>query len=508
MKLDTKHIVYFFAGLKLLIHFFTNTNYTFHRDEFLYLDEGNHLAWGFLEVPPMTPFLGKVFTTIFGDSVFGVRMLPALVGVIMVFLIARIAKELGGGKWALILSLTAFLLSPAFLRTNTLFQPVCLDQLIWVITILISILIVKYNRRRDYYLLGIAIGLGWLTKYSIAFIVLALLLGVLVTTQRKVLSIKTLAWTIGIAVIIAIPNLFWQYTHNFPIVQHMDELARTQLVHVNPGDFIFSQLLMQFMGLLIWIPGVIWLLFSKTAAPYRFLGWTYVFLIGLMLALSGKDYYTLGIYPVLVAAGGVAIEQWLNERTILKSALLGFVVVMNLLILPMGLPVLNVEQMVEYCKVLDRIGIEQRWEDGEKYPIPQDYADMRAWEEPVATVARHYHALPKEKQETCLIYGGSYAHAGPLNYYRKKYNLPVAQSLQATYVLWVPDTLKFDNMFLVDDTWQDSTALFYNQVLIDSTRDVYARDPGYVYYRSDPRPGMDSMVVEIVRGAKERFIRR
>jgi hypothetical protein len=161
--------------------------------------------------------------------------------------------------------------------------------------------------------------------------------------------------------------------------------------------------------------------------------------------------------------------------------------------------------MVKYCKWLENFGIEQRWEDGRIYPIPQDYADMVGWEEPVATVAKHYHALPPEKQKTCFIYGGSYANVGPLNYYHKKYNLPEAHSLQASYVFWMPDTLDFDNMFLVDDSWQDTTNLFYNQEFIDSTRNPFARDPGYVYYRSDPRPEKDSLVIEIVRTAKARY---
>jgi len=441
-----RYIIFGFAAVKLLVHFLTNTNYTFHRDEFLYIDDGNHLAWGFLEVPPLTPLFGKILTTIVGDSVFGVRLLPALVGALMIFLSARIVKELGGGKWGIIFACTSFLTSLAFLRTNTLFQPVCLDQLWWVVMLLLALLIVKYHRKTDYLLLGIAGGLGWMTKYSIVFIAIALVLGILVTMQRKRVSVKYLSMSLGIAFLIAIPNLIWQYTHNFPIVQHMDELSRTQLVHVDPAEFLIGQVLMQFAGVGIWFAGVVWLLFSKSAHQYRFLGWTYVFLIGLLLALSGKDYYTLGIYPVMMAAGGVAIEQWIKNRVV-RYVLLTTLVVLNIFVLPMGVPVLSVERMVTYCKYLEIFGIEQRWEDGEKYPIPQDYADMQGWEEPVATVAKHYHALPEEKKATCLIFGAGYAHVGPLNYYRRKYNLPEAYSLDASYVFWVSDSLKFDNMF-------------------------------------------------------------
>jgi len=499
-----KRIVFVFAALKLLIHFLTNTIYTFHRDEFLYIDEGKHLAWGYLEVPPLTPFLGRIFTTLAGDGVFGVRLLPAIVGVVMIFLIARLVKEFGGGPWALVLACIAFLLSPASLRTNTLFQPVCLDIMWWTLTVLFAIRIVKYAKPRDYYLLGITLGMGWMAKYSIAFIALALLAGLLLTSQRRNLGNKHFLATVLIGFCIALPNLIWQYNHAFPVVTHMGELASTQLVHVDPAGFVSGQFMMQFAGVLIWIPGLIWLFLAPGSRQYRFLGWAYVVLVITLLTLSGKDYYTLGIYPALFAAGGTGIEQYLRKRSAMLYALTTIVVLLDAVAMPIGLPILPVDKLVAYCDALAKLGFEQRWEDGKIYPIPQDYADMRGWEEPVATVAKYYHALPPEKQETCLIYGGGYAHVGPLNYYRKKYELPEAQSLYASYVLWIPDTLQFDNMFLVDNAWQDSTALFYHQEFLDSTHNKYARDPGYVFYRSDPRPGMDSIVTEIIRSEKQR----
>jgi hypothetical protein len=369
--------------------------------------------------------------------------------------------------------------------------------------------LVKYGRPRDYYLLGIIIGLGWLAKYSIAFIVVAMILGLLMTKARNALANRHLLVAVIIAFCIAAPNLIWQYMHRFPVINHMEELASTQLVHVDVAGFIMGQFLMQFAGVLIWLPGLLWLLFGKGARQYRFLGWAYIALIVILISLSGKDYYTLGIYPVLMAAGGVGIERLLvKQNRILFYGLTTIVILLNIPAIPMGLPILPVEKLVTYCNALAKLGIEQRWEDGRVYPIPQDYADMRGWEEPVATVAKVYHALSKEKQTTCLIYGGSYAHAGSLNYYRKKYDLPEAFSLHASYVLWAPDSVKIDNMILVDDTSADSSSWFYRNEFIDSTRNPYARDPGFVFYRSDPRPGLDSVITAIIREEKGRFRRR
>ncbi|MCB0531083.1 MAG: glycosyltransferase family 39 protein [Lewinellaceae bacterium] len=491
------------VALKLLLHFFTNTQYGFHRDEFLYLDEGNHLGWGFLEVPPLTPLVGKVAVTFFGDSLFSVRLFSALAGAGVVLLIGLMIREMGGKRWAIAFGGLAFILSPSFLRTGTLFQPVGFEHFFWTLCAYILVRTANRGWTGNWYWLGIAAGLAWMNKYSIGFFGLALLLGIALTRQRKLLADRRAWMALGIAFLIAIPNLLWQWQHEFPVVHHMTELAQTQLVHVESAGFLMDQLMMQFVGFVVWVPGLLWLLFSKPGQPFRFLGFAFLILLALLLLLSGKSYYSLGAYPMLMAAGGVALGHFFeNKNRVWPGLLLGWLVLTDLLILPLGLPVLPIEQMEKYCDRLAKYGEEQRWEDGNIHPIPQDYADMFGWEETAATVAEKYHSLPAEKQATCLIYGGSYVHAGLLNYYRKKYGLPEAVSLNSSYVLWAPDSLHFDNMILVDDTWQDSSTYFKHQVFVDSVQYRYARDPGYVFYRYGPRAHLDSLVTVRVRAAK------
>ena len=161
------------AFFKLLIHLFTNTNYGLHRDEFLYLAEGQHLAWGYMEVPPMIAFLAKI-VSFFGDSVFAVRFLPALVGSLMVALIGLLVKDLGGKRWAITFACLAFIVSPAFLRTNFLFQPVSFNQFFWFLSAFWVIRLIKFENPKYWYYLGITAGFGFLTKYSIVFFFLPL----------------------------------------------------------------------------------------------------------------------------------------------------------------------------------------------------------------------------------------------------------------------------------------------------------------------------------------------
>lgn len=497
------------ALIKLVTHFLTNTRYSFHRDEFLYLDEGNHLGWGFLEVPPLTPLIGKIATTVFGDSLFVVRLFPALAGAAMVILIGLMVKELGGKKWATLFACSAFILSPAFLRSNTLFQPVCFDQFWWFLFAYLLVKALNSEDRKYWIGMGIAAGLGWMTKYAIAFWIFSLLAGLLISPKRKALWSVNPLIAFGIALFIALPNLYWQYSYHFPVVHHMTDLAATQLVHVEPADFLTSQLLMQFAGFLVWIPGLFWLLFARSGQDFRYLGFAYLVLLALLLFLSGKDYYALGAYPALMAAGGVALERFFEHRAVVgRYGILVLMTGINLLALPMGLPVMSIEKMEKYCDRLAKYGVEQRWEDGKIYPIPQDYADMHGWEEMAANVAKKYHALPKEKQATCLVYGGGYHHAGTLNYYRKKYKLPEAFSLNSSYLLWAPDSVHFDNMILLDDRWQDSSALFHVHEFVDSTRLPYVRDKGYVFYRESPRFNVDSVIAARVREERGRLVNR
>ena len=493
--------------LKLLIHIIANANYGLHRDEYLYIDEGNHLAWGFMEVPPFTPFIGKIAVVLFGENPFAVRLFPTLIGVVVLILVLRMVKEFGGNNWAMLFAGIAFILSPSFLRSNMLFQPVCFNQFWWVLSAYFLIKLVNTKETKWWYWLGIAAGIGFMNKYSIGFFFAALLLGFLVTKHRKQLMTKHPWLALGIAFLIALPNLLWQYQMGWPVVHHMTELAATQLVNVTPAGFLMDQLQMQGVGFLIWIPGLIWLF---RADKFAFLGWAYLFLMLILLLLSGKSYYSLGVYPILIAAGGVAVANLFTfegasskgKGLVWKNLLLTLLIIPNLVLMPLGIPVLSIENMKKYCQKAAEFGLEQRWEDGKIYDLPQDYADMFGWEEMVQKVAKFYHALPADQKRECQIFGGSYSHASTLNFYRKKYKLPVAVSFNGSYKLWAPDSAHFNTQILVDDVLNLTSPYFKNVQLVDSIENPYAREPGYIYYRSQPTMNLDSAWVERVKAER------
>ena len=500
-------LIYFFGLSKLLIHFFTNTNYGLHRDEYLYLDQGNHLGWGFMEIPPLLPVFSKIIGWL-GSSVFATRLFPVLIGVTTIILAGMIVKNLGGKKWAIIFTCGGLLLSPAMLGSNTLYQPVSFNQFFWFLSAYLLLQAIKTEQPRFWYFLGISIGFGFLMKYSIVFYGLSVVVALLFTSQRKWLMIKFPYLTLLIALMIASPNLFWQYEHNWPVVHHMQELAESQLVHMDWGGFILEQVQFHFAFSIIWIAGLVGLFSWERFKPYRFLGIGFLLTILLIGSMSGKAYYTIGAFTILFPFGGVVLEKWFSKSSIRASLLLGMTV-LTIPILPYVLPILKIDKMKTYCAFMDEnFGLEGPliWENNQKYELPQDYADMNGWEELSERVAKIYHALPKEKREKCMIYGGNYGHAGSLNYYRKKYNLPEAHSFASSYRMWAKEEVDFDNQIMVEDRRQSSESEFFNRmILVDSIHDPFAREKGFIYYRDDPKVDVREAWKNIVRGEKEEF---
>jgi hypothetical protein len=474
-----------------LLHFFSNSNYGLHRDEYLCLDEANHLGWGFLEVPPITPLIGKI-SLMFGSEPFFIRFFPAICGVLTLWLICKMVQEMGGKFWAILLAGLAYIFAPAFLRSCTFLMPVCFNQFWWTLSAFLMIKITKNNIPKYWYLLGIVGGLAFQTKYSIVFFYVAIFGGLLMTSHRKLLFIKYPWIALGIALGIAFRNLLWQHTHGWPVIHHMADLAETQLVNVSAFNFIFDQLWVHGASILVWLPGLIWLFWK--GKKFRFLGWTFVFTIGILVLLSGKSYYSFGAYPMLMSAGGIFWERlFLGKPIGLKVGVLVTMLFPNFFLLPMGLPILKIENVPAYCGKLAELGIEQRWEDGVVYQIPQDYADMHGWLELPEKVAKIYHALPPEKQKRTQIWGGHYGQAGVLNLFREKYNLPECVSMNASYPMWMPDSVDFDYQILVDDSYYLESSWFSTHTLIDSIQNPYARDVGCVYWRENPRMDMDSL---------------
>ncbi|MEK7729377.1 MAG: glycosyltransferase family 39 protein [candidate division KSB1 bacterium] len=435
-------VLYGLALLKFLLPFFAHSEFEFHRDEFLYIAMGRHLDWGYLENPPLIGLIAYLSQLLFGDALWALHFFPALTGAAVVILIGLMARELGGGRFAQALAAFSYIMAPAFLRTNTLFQPVCFDQLAWVLVAYLFILILKKETPSRWLALGVALGVGLLTKYTMLLFGFALLVSLLFTPARRMLASKWPWIAATIAFVLLLPNLIWQHAQGWPVIEHMQTLSRNQLAHVEPAGFLLMQLLMSFAAFPVWMLGL-YFYFSKPGQAFRAIGWGYLVSFLLLLCFSGKAYYLLPAYPMLFAAGGVVLERYVarTQRWWLRPAALGFIFSFNLIGLPYGIPLLSVARFQTYAAFMaSHMGMAEplRWEDGKLHRIPQDYADMLGWENQAATVAKIYNKLAPEERERCVILASNYGEAGALAYHAKKYGLPQVISYHGSFYLWGP----------------------------------------------------------------------
>jgi len=467
-----------FIFLKFLLQYILiSPEYDLQRDEYLYLDQAHHLAWGYLSVPPVTSWISSIIYFL-GNSVFWVKFFPSLFGALTILVVWKTIEELKGNLFALILGATCILFS-ALLRLNTLYQPNSLDVLSWTAFYFVIIKYFNTQKTKWLFLAAIVFALGFLNKYNIVFLLLGLLPAILLTEQRKVFIQKKLYIALFLGLLLILPNLLWQYNNNFPVVHHLNELADTQLVNVDRLDFLKSQLLF-FMGSLFVIAFALYaLLFYKSFRKYRPFFWTFFFTLILFLYFKAKDYYAIGLYPIYISFGSVFLANLLNEgwKKYLKPVAIAIPVLVFIPIFSIAFPNKSPEYIVAHSKRYKSYGL-LRWEDGKDHLLPQDFADMLGWQELAQKVDSIYLKLPNPDQT--LVICDNYGQAGAINYYTKVGIKAV--SFNADYVNWFNLDRKYINLIRVknyrekDNEMKETSPYFNFAVLSDSITNPYARE--------------------------------
>jgi hypothetical protein len=485
MRLNQLKIPIIFAIAKIVFHLITNTNWSFQRDEFLYIMLGRNPDWGYWSIPPFTGWISWLGQHTIGAGQGDIRFWAALFSAGTVFLCCLMARDMGGKRFAQILAGIAASTSLAGIRSGHMFQPVVIDIFFWALASWVLIRYLKSENGKWLLGLGLVIGFGFLNKYTVLFLMAAMAIGLALTPARKIFNKKDTWIAAGLAFVIVLPNLWWQWAHNFPVTFHISELAENQLSAVRPLNFLLDQFLMHLFSFLVWLPGYFFLLGKDTSRTYRPLGWFALATVLLFLVTSGKSYYTLGIYSVLIAAGGVFWEQQL-QRHWQRWVLALFVLSTNLFSLPTAIPIMSVDKTVDYFEWL---GVESlvRWERGNLESLPQDYADMLGWEE-IAELADA--AVNKiDDPSTCLIYAENYGQAGAIQYYGKYPERVV--SFSDNYRIWMPEEIDpaITNFIYVNDELGEDIQSLFNQIQSIGTVDTpHARERGtQVYLCQQPK---------------------
>ena len=455
------------AASAVLLQFLTNSRYGYFRDEFYYIACGEHLAFGYVDHPPLIALLTKLTRVLFGDSVFALRLLPALTDGALVFLAGLLAREFGGGRFAQALAAFAVLMAPAFLGTCSILTMNCFEILIWTSAIWVLVRLVNTDNPKLWLPLGVLFGVGLQNKHSMLFLGFGLLIGLLLTPRRKYLRDRHLWIGTAIAVLIILPNLVWEVRNHWPTLEFMHNASAYKNAPVSPLEFILGQIL-QFspQSLLVWGPGLFWLLRAKRAERYRFLGWLYLSIFALFVLLKAKSYYLAPAYPLLFAAGGVAVEACFEARRAFRfRTAIVVAIATNIIALPMALPVVGPATMARYVA---RLGVQIKDERSKVGKLPQFYADRFGWDSMVATVADVYRRLAPEERARCAIYADNYGEAGAVDFLGKRYGLPKAISGHNNYFLWGPRNTTGEVMIVIGGK-QEDLAKTFGQVELTAT---------------------------------------
>ena len=456
---DGMPIVIMLAFANFLLHLYFNNRYGYFRDEFDYMACGDHLGWGYVDQPPLIPFLIHVCRALLGDSLRSIRFIPALASSLLIVQTAAIARELGGRRYALLLSAVCALIAPQYLSNGSLLGTNCLEPSLWMGCAYFAILAIKRNDPRYWLWFGVVAGLGLEEKYSIALFGLGIVVGLLLTEQRRVFLNKWI-WLGGLAaLLIFLPNVLWNIKYDWPFVQLMRAIrAEGRDVVLGPFPYFFQQtLLVNPLTAPIWLAGLFALLFSMRLKPYRALGWCYLVCYTVFFVLHGKNYYLAPVYPMLLAAGAVVIESAIDRRANARPALLWLKPAITLVLLasgvhlaPVVVPILSPDGFLAYTKYLPfRLPVMEH--SHTRAALPQWYSDQFGWKEIADETAVAWNRVPAAERQDCGIFAQDYGQAGAIDFFGRRDGLPPALSGHQTWFLWGPRGYSGNCMIVLDD---------------------------------------------------------
>jgi len=445
-------IIIYVVVFKFLIHLL-NVEYGFARDELYYLAISERFSFNNLEILPLTPWYLKLITGIFGYSIKAIHFGSAFLGAGAIIFSCLITKELGGKKYAVLLTATTVFFS-GFLIFGSFMSYDSIDFLLWTASIYTLVLILKYNRIKLWLLYGFLIGLGLLNKLTIVFMGASVFVALWFVPQRN--HFKTIwIWLGGlIAILGIIPFVWWQIKYNWYYLEFAQNYAGGLSYIASLPEFLWNQILPNnIINLPFWLFGLILLLFFPKFKTYRIFGFAYIILFTLCYIMGVKFYFMIPFYTILLSAGSIGIAEFValkieqkKKLEFLKSGLPITYIVLSTILLPMLIPILPASQLVKYAGVFG-VDAGVKYEYNELGKLPQHFADRFGWEEMVVQLGSHYEASSIDKEDLG-IFTANWGQASAVCFYSEKYQLPNAISLDGWFYFETNRTHQFKNNYI------------------------------------------------------------
>jgi hypothetical protein len=472
-ELDSSTIIVVFVLAKLLLHLYTNAfeGYGVFRDELYLYACSLRPDIGYVDQPPLSVWVLGGYTSLFGKSLFVMRLVPALLGAAAIIPLAASVRLLGGSKVALVISLSAYIISPIYLAFCGYYSMNSIDLLLWNTIIYLIIKLTKSRQRRIWIYLGFCMGLALMNKIGMLWFGMGFLISLVLTKERRWL--KTL-WPYlagAIAFLLFSPYIIWNALNAWPTIEFLGSTASKYQTQ-NISTFLSGQLLINNpANLIVWVPGLLYLLFSKTTVTRQLL---FIFLTILSVLLvngHSKPEYLSPIFFVLFIGGGLAIEQWTQNKRWIAHLIIANQWV-GILAAPLAIPILPVEKYIAFAQML---GMAPSTAEGhELSALPQFYADMFGWENQVRAVASVYHGLSEAEKARCVIFGDNYGRAGAIDYFSETYDLPLSIGNHNNYWIWGPRAGSWDLLIILSDEVGSKSDIFEEVIEMGTVSSKYA----------------------------------
>ena len=465
-----------FALAKLLVHLLTNAfgDYGIFRDELYYIACSNHLGAGYVDQPPLSIYILALNRFLLGDSIFALRLLPAIAGAATVYITGRTAREFGGGTFAQMLACLGSIVSLINLGMGSVYSMNAIDHLLTALAIFFTARLLTSCDRKYWIFLGVALGLGTLNKIGMAWIGSGIALGILLSSYRGWFATRWPWLAAALTLIIFLPYILWNISHDFAHLEFIRNASEGKYSGLSPWTFTTGQILNQNpVTFPLWVAGLYFLFFDSNGKAFRPLGIMFLFSFA-VLAFNGhsKAEYLAPAFPALFAGGGVILER-ISARRLMRwfRPVYVFFLAVGFTLAPFAISILPVETYVRYAKALGEKPSSA--ESKELAELPQHYADRFGWEDKAAAVARAFHRLSPEEQAKCALFGDNYGRCGAIDYFGRKYGLPEAIGSHNNYWIWGPRDYSGEVVLILGGDLENKQSVFAGVEVVDSVSSRY-----------------------------------
>ncbi|MCL4271314.1 MAG: glycosyltransferase family 39 protein [Anaerolineales bacterium] len=475
------------ATAKFVLHMFTAPGYGFFSDELYTIALSRHLAFGYVDLPPLVPAMVALSRALLGESLFALHIFPAFAGSVTLVFVCLITKEFGGRAFAVGLSALGFIVVPFWLAIDSIFCYDSVDQMVLASFLYVLVRFLRTGDRRLWILLGLIAGIACMTKMTLLFLGPGFLIALLISKYRRDL-LTPCPWLGALTcVIIVSPYLFWQAINHWPTLEYWTSYGTQRVYQATLLEYLTN--LFMYMGVLLlplWILGLYRIWRRLNGVDYSFLGVLFVNTFVLMFVLHTSTRMLAELFVPLLAASAVFMEEMfmgLRWERWMKAGAVAYLVAVGVVVIPLSLPILPMDATAKFADTFKPLYRPVKEFNGVTFVHSPLLSGRLGWEELVREVGGVYDALPEAERTVAGIYTDWYMSAGAIDQLGPQYGLPHAVSGSLTYYLWGPG-YSWDVMIIVSEH-PNTVALFFDECELKGT----------VQHQYDPPVGRPTILV-------------